>query len=104
LSIVVSLGVPNSRARYRTAVLRSGNNLQLQFLAESDLRSVIAVHRNALEHLEEIALELRVSFRNMVAVMRRLRWQGHGDFIHRPKQRELLRRRRCRKVLSKKLA
>src|SRR5216684_3140844 len=92
-----SSSVSHSLADLDAAVLRSRDNLQLQFLREPDFRRVIPVQRNPPEDIVEVALELRVQLRHRIAVL--LSPLRHRVVIHRAQQRHLLQRRRIHKIL-----
>src|SRR5260370_19852955 len=100
----LSLCFPCSRRGGNTTVLRSGDNLQFQFLEESDFRSVVAVHRHFLEDGEEIVLHLcvaalRLPKRRAGLVVRA--GPDHGSsLIERTQKSNLLIRKSVRQVLA----
>src|SRR5580704_130625 len=95
----VSLGFFLGSYRH-AAMLGAGNNLQAEFAAKTNFRSVVAVKSDALEHSKKIAFELRVPLRDGVAVTRGVgRPRCHG-FIHGAHQSELLHGTRIDEILS----
>src|SRR6266436_6973800 len=98
------LRVAETGAQLCAAVLRAGNNLQFQFLRESNFRGVVAMQRNTAEDVVEVSFQLRVQLRHCIAVLLPLLCPlVCGDIIHRTQQRNLLRGTRFDKVFSKQL-
>src|SRR6059058_355893 len=97
-------GVPKSGANLQTTMLRTGNDLELQFLSESDFGSVITVEGNVLEDGEEAALQLCIPLvRRIGRVTRPAAALGGDGVVHGEQKGQLLRRGRHDEILSKKL-
>src|SRR5260370_895200 len=62
-------GFPESGAYIRATMLRARNNLQFEFLRETNFRSVVTVDGNAFEDLPEFAFHLLVGRLHMVSMM-----------------------------------
>ena len=85
-------------------MLRTGNDLELQFLSESDFGSVITVEGNVLEDGEEAALQLCIPLvRRIGRVTRPAAALGGDGVVHGEQKGQLLRRGRHDEILSKKL-
>src|SRR5712664_2378151 len=96
---------PESGTQLLAAMLRAGNNLQLQFLRESNFRSVIAVQRNVPEDVVEVSLQLGVELQHRVAMLLApLAALRCRVIIHSAKQGNLLRRCCVNKVFCKEVA
>src|SRR4029077_13435436 len=98
------LRVPEPGAQLCAAMLRAGDNLQLEFLRESNFRGVVAMQRNAAEDVVEVSLQVCIQLRNCIAVLLPLLCPlVRGVIIHRAQQSNLLLRTCIHKIFSKKL-
>ena len=86
-------------------MMSPGNDLEIQFLGETDFGSVVAVESNSLEDVPEITFELLVSLLgNRVAVAGGAIAAGtHRGIVHGAEEGELLRRRSGGKIFREKI-
>src|SRR5215472_3261963 len=101
--ICFSLCVSEPRAERHATVLRAGNDLQLQFLGETDFRGVIAVKGHVLEDSEEVALHLRSAARRFPewrTLLLLLRAGRFGNLVHGAQENNLLNRRGRGKIFA----
>src|SRR6266404_8636861 len=96
---------PESGTHLLATVLRAGDNLQLQFLRESNFRGVIAVQRNVPEDVVEVSLQLGVELQHRVAMLLApLAALRCRVIVHGAKEGNLLRRCCVNKVFCKEVA
>src|SRR6267154_368116 len=97
------LGFPESGSYIRATMLRARNNLQFEFLRETNFRSVVTVDGNALEDLPEFAFHLLVGLLHMVSMMSVSSAAGECGIVNGAQLCELLFGSSIDKILPEKL-
>src|SRR5260370_41206 len=84
-------------------MMSPGNDLEIQFLGETDFGSVVAVESNSLEDLPEITFELLVSLLGDSVAVARGAIAAHRGIVHGAEKGELLRGRSGGKIFREKI-